>query len=436
MALNTPQALDTGASTATNNDVVTSGSFTPSARALLVVAVVVTDDDEFVNTISISSTHTGLLGAWTGTQAELQGSGGSERLRLAVFWRQVGATPSAGTVTATCIASRDRLLLRPMQVTTNNAGTSASAEAASPATNSVTSSSTMTVTLPVAPGSADYTLGFAGSWNDGDASGASIEPGSGFTQLTDDWVGTKNADRTSVFSEYRTGSTSTSVGFSSLSTSSSAPSVGAAIIVEEIPTGAQHAQSFTDQARPSDTSTREKGRAQAPTDQARPVDSRSYARGLGRTDQSGLADTLPVVHLNGTPIDFRTGTLNLQTVWLNLASDLTDMVSFPSMASLSFAKAAQPEVRRLAGGRHRLLRRVGDVRTFSLSLPGIDRDQVAWLEGHVGDVVCVRDDRGRKVYGTYTQVEVQEYSTRPDLAAASLTLVEVHHAEAVIEGAD
>lgn len=436
MALNTPTALDTGPSTTTNTDVVTSGSFTPSARALLAVAVAVTDDAEFVNTISLSSTHTGLLGAWSSTQVELQGSGGSERLRLAVFWRQVGASPSAGTVTATCIASRDRLVLRPMQVTTNNVNTSASVEVASPATNSVTATSTMTVTLPVAPGSADYTLGWAASWNDGDASGANIDPGTGFTQLTDDFVGTKNADRIAFFNEYRTGSTSTSVGFASLSTSSGAPSVGVGLVVEEVTTGAQLSHSATDPLGLTDTTLREKGRFQAPTDQANPADTRAYARGLGRTDDAGVTDGVPVVDLNGVPIDFRQGTLDLRTVWLNLASDLTDSVAFPSMASLAFAKAAQPEVRRLAGGRRRLLRRVGDVRTFSLTLPGLDRAQVAWLEGHVGDVVCVRDDRGRKVYGVYTQVEVQEYPTRPDLAGASVTLVEVHHAEAVVEGVE
>jgi hypothetical protein len=64
-----------------------------------------------------------------------------------------------------------------------------------------------------------------------------------------------------------------------------------------------------------------------------------------------------------------------------------------------------------------------------LVLRACDREKVAWLEGHVGELMCARDDRGRKVYGLYSKVETGEYRTEPELGDIALDFVEVSHDE-------
>ncbi len=119
----------------------------------------------------------------------------------------------------------------------------------------------------------------------------------------------------------------------------------------------------------------------------------------------------------------------LDTVWLNAAANPSDYASFPLMAALTVTTAKAGEVRQYAGGRTRLVVKAGTPRTIALDLPELDRTQVTWLEGHVGQVVCVRDDRGRKIWAAYLTAGVDE--TQGDTTGgASITLVEVSFTEA------
>lgn len=123
-------------------------------------------------------------------------------------------------------------------------------------------------------------------------------------------------------------------------------------------------------------------------------------------------------------------TVTLSTVWLNLASDPTVYLSLPTMASLTIATGQDGEVRRLANGRLRLVKRAGQARSASVDIEGATRTEVDWLEDHVGDLVCVRDDRGRKFFGVYMGVDADEIRGN-DYANVSLALTEVTHSEVV-----
>lgn len=122
--------------------------------------------------------------------------------------------------------------------------------------------------------------------------------------------------------------------------------------------------------------------------------------------------------------------VTLTTVWLNWADDPSDCCSFTNMASLKVGTETTGEVRRLAGGRDRLVLRAGKQRTTAMTFPGCDRTQVDWLQDHAGELVCARDDRGRKLFGTYFAVEVDENRMYPAYADCSCTLQEVTHDEA------
>lgn len=123
-------------------------------------------------------------------------------------------------------------------------------------------------------------------------------------------------------------------------------------------------------------------------------------------------------------------TVTLGTVWLNLASDPSVSLSLPTMATLTINTGQDGEVRRLANGRLRLVKRAGQARSASVDIEGATRTEVEWLEDHVGDLVCVRDDRGRKFFGVYMAVDADEIRAN-DYANVSLALVEVTHSEVV-----
>ena len=123
--------------------------------------------------------------------------------------------------------------------------------------------------------------------------------------------------------------------------------------------------------------------------------------------------------------------VTLRTVWLNLATDLSDYVSFPAMSALSVDPVQPGQVQRLAGGRLRLTLRTGLGQTTQATLPFCDRTQVAWVEGHIGQVVCIRDDRGRKSYGTYLAPEIDEWPYSADYADVALKIEKITYTEVV-----
>ena len=100
--------------------------------------------------------------------------------------------------------------------------------------------------------------------------------------------------------------------------------------------------------------------------------------------------------------------ITLSTVWINLASDPTKYESFTLMSSLNVATGQTGEVRQYANGRRRIVRRAGIARDINLNLPSCTRAQITWLETYVAQIVCVRDDRGRKIWATYFLVPVDE----------------------------
>jgi hypothetical protein len=121
----------------------------------------------------------------------------------------------------------------------------------------------------------------------------------------------------------------------------------------------------------------------------------------------------------------------LTTVWLNLASDLTDNQSFPMMSKLSVTPERPGEAREYANGRIRLVRKGAQKTTFNVTLPLCTRDQIEWIEANTGELMLIRDDRGRKVWGTYFKPSIDEVSEDTDAGDVEFTFVEITHSEAL-----
>lgn len=122
--------------------------------------------------------------------------------------------------------------------------------------------------------------------------------------------------------------------------------------------------------------------------------------------------------------------ITLATVWLSVASDYSDYITLTTMSALTSAPQNPGSVRRYAGGRFRAVTQAGTPNQFAVNAHACDRTTIEWFESHTGIVVLVRDDRGRKFYGTYFVPSTTEhaYDVEGDI---TVTISEVSFSEAV-----
>lgn len=101
-------------------------------------------------------------------------------------------------------------------------------------------------------------------------------------------------------------------------------------------------------------------------------------------------------------------TLTLRALWVtNLATG--GQVSAPSGRGRDESYEQAVEVRTYANGRRRSIGQAGEVGTFGFTLLRLVRADVETLRLWVGDLVQVRDNKGRRLFGVYAAVPVTEY---------------------------
>ena len=134
--------------------------------------------------------------------------------------------------------------------------------------------------------------------------------------------------------------------------------------------------------------------------------------------------------------------VDLTAVFLNDAADPADFLALEYAGdALSVNTTARVEVRQLVG-RTRLVRRGTDTsESFTVTFEGCTREQAAWLRGHVGTLLCIRDHVGTKFFGVYAEAprEVDTRypnhrdpgATRQARIRVSLTITQVTHSEAI-----
>jgi hypothetical protein len=107
-------------------------------------------------------------------------------------------------------------------------------------------------------------------------------------------------------------------------------------------------------------------------------------------------------------------TLTLDKVAVAPVSDLSAVVFLPQTTE-TFVDAIPSEVRIYAGGRRRAVTRPGASRNITLTLRQLDRDDYDTLAGYRGQVMLVRDQRGRAVYGVFSSINGAVERDRPTL---------------------
>ena len=204
MAIGVPTSAFTSVQSISVGLTVSSASFTPTAGSLLTVSGYMREDvgSAAAPVPTISNTHSG---SWSWSSLT-RGNTQAQRKRIFAFWSIVPSSPGSGTVTITADKNCDEWVL------TGWENTGASGTVTNTDTGTGTTS-TPANTLPSAPATTSYVFGSV--FSDADISG--ITPGSGYTELLEVTPGVISS---SFQVQYRTGSTSTTCGWSGANTSS------------------------------------------------------------------------------------------------------------------------------------------------------------------------------------------------------------------------
>lgn len=97
----------------------------------------------------------------------------------------------------------------------------------------------------------------------------------------------------------------------------------------------------------------------------------------------------------------------LDRVWLNDAADLSDSLSFQS-SNRGDRERVGGSVRAYANGRQRLVSTATTTLTLPLVAVAVSWADVEWLREHAGRLLLLRDKPGRRVWGTYFSVDVDD----------------------------
>lgn len=123
--------------------------------------------------------------------------------------------------------------------------------------------------------------------------------------------------------------------------------------------------------------------------------------------------------------------VDLHTLWINTASDLSDFVALTAASGLSGGSSTDVAYQVSASGRQRAIITGKSLSTYKVSCDGVSPSELAWLRAHEAVLCCFRDLYGQKLYGMYTATP---WTGRVVGAwmPTELDITEVSHSEAVV----
>lgn len=105
--------------------------------------------------------------------------------------------------------------------------------------------------------------------------------------------------------------------------------------------------------------------------------------------------------------------ITLQGVYIAPVSSLSTLTILNAAVNVSAVPGVLGDFRRYAGGRIRLITRVGTDHSVSVSITHADRATRETLTALAGQTILLRDGRGRCVYGSFLTLDVQETQGLP-----------------------
>lgn len=121
-------------------------------------------------------------------------------------------------------------------------------------------------------------------------------------------------------------------------------------------------------------------------------------------------------------------TVTLRDLWIHRADDPSQYVVLEG--TITEKQTTRGEVRNLANGRRRVVTRAGRVKEYAVSANRVEVDTVNQLADWAGEVLWYRDPQGRKVSGTFFEVNAEPWNGF-QVASISLTFANVSASEEV-----
>ena len=123
-------------------------------------------------------------------------------------------------------------------------------------------------------------------------------------------------------------------------------------------------------------------------------------------------------------------TLVLTHVAIAPASDPSNIL-FLAQYSEGQTTAVPAEVRRYAGGRDRVITGPGSTTSITMAFRYMTRADLTSLEALIGQLVIVRDQRGRRIWGVIAGVTASEWLAADRLEDVSVTHTSSTYSEVV-----
>ena len=100
--------------------------------------------------------------------------------------------------------------------------------------------------------------------------------------------------------------------------------------------------------------------------------------------------------------------VTLTHLWIHLDSDRSQYVRFDGFTTEGETSERLGRLWEGAGGNSRIIRRPNKRVTLNLAFPSVPREDALQVKSWEGEVVLLRDPRGRKMWGTFFAVTIDE----------------------------
>ena len=122
--------------------------------------------------------------------------------------------------------------------------------------------------------------------------------------------------------------------------------------------------------------------------------------------------------------------ISITDAWIGPVSALSTQIQIGA-ASITGGNSKSGAIMHYAGGRTRLVTRPGTVESVQVSTIPTSKTIRDALDDLVGELILIRDHRGRKVYGAMFNVRADEVKGSSHLCKLSFAVSSVTHSEEV-----
>jgi hypothetical protein len=121
-------------------------------------------------------------------------------------------------------------------------------------------------------------------------------------------------------------------------------------------------------------------------------------------------------------------TVQLRDLWISRTDDPSQAIVLEG--TITEKQARLGEVRMMANGRRRVVTRAGQVKEYAVAANRVEVATVNLLASWAGDVLMYRDPQGRKVAGTFFEVDAVPWNGH-QVASVTFSFANVTASEAV-----